>query len=49
MRVNSKEIFIDNEDEMLAVECALVYLEKEWDFPRWMFLNSEWQEYTQER
>lgn len=34
---------------MLAVECALVYLEKEWDFPRWMFLNSEWQEYTQEK
>lgn len=45
LKVNSKDIFIDNEDELLYVEYLLERLQYEWCLPRWAYLRSEWSEY----
>lgn len=49
MQVDCKNIYIDSEDEAIALGIALKKLVKDYDVARWMFLPSEWSEYVQKK
>lgn len=51
MKVDSRYIYIDNEDEMIAVSVAIQLLDKKFKetSARWMWLPSEWGEYVVKR
>lgn len=47
MKVNSSAIYIDAEDEMIALTVAIQLLDKKFrdTSAKWMWLNSEWSNY----
>lgn len=47
MRVDKTQIYLNDEDELIAVEVALVSWEEQWEGAKWMFLPREWAEYVQ--
>lgn len=48
MKVDSGAIYIDAEDEMIALTVAIQLLDKKFreTSARWMWLNSEWSKYV---
>ena len=49
MKVNKRDIFLDIEDELTAIELELVALEEEYEGAKWMFLPREWAVYVQKK
>lgn len=51
MKVDSRNTYIDTEDEMIAVSVAIRLLDKKFKetSARWMWLPSEWGEYVVKR
>ena len=47
MQVSKSDIYVDIEDELLAVEIALANWEERWEGAKWMFLPREWAIYVQ--
>ena len=46
MKVDKKEIYLDEEDEYIALSITLGVLKKEYEeMPRWLFVKKEWNEY----
>lgn len=48
MKVNSKDLYVDIEDELIAVSIAIQLLDKKFrdTSAKWMWLPSEWSEYV---
>lgn len=51
MKVNSRDTYIDAEDEMIAISIAIQVLDRQFKetSARWMWLPSEWGEYVVKR
>lgn len=50
MKVDKKEIYLDDEDEMIALCIGLEVLKKGYEeMPRWFFVKREWNDYLAQK
>ena len=49
MKVDKKKIYLDEEDEIIALTIAKQVMEYNFELPKWCYLQSEWNTYVMKK